>query len=62
MSACFPQNYAALNFEDPAAECEAIGCCFNELNLFHNGFYHFKYIYMYTANSHNLAPHNSALF
>ncbi|CAG5097854.1 Oidioi.mRNA.OKI2018_I69.XSR.g15261.t2.cds [Oikopleura dioica] len=35
MSACFPQNYAALNFEDPAGECEAIGCCFNELNLFH---------------------------
>lgn len=35
MSACFPQNYAALNMEDPAAECEAIGCCFKELHLFH---------------------------
>lgn len=38
MNDCFPHNFAALSTEaegkDPAAACEELGCCYNELNLF----------------------------
>ena len=38
MNDCFPHNYAALSTEkdgkSPAAACEELGCCYNELNFF----------------------------
>ena len=38
MNDCYPHNYAALSTEkdgiDPAAACESMGCCYNELNFF----------------------------
>lgn len=38
MNDCFPHNFAALSTEqdgkDPAAACEEMGCCYNELNFF----------------------------